>query len=200
MAGKFTHLRYDTAAYNEEVLRSTDPLLYRLDPNYAVNTRKCFAPYGPRNGQEASVAVGQQIDVDSILRGVSKIHTKSNCQQIPDPIDGYQTFTYYDCSDALESEYTRYTYPAYDIKGLTVRDLRFEYPLQDPQCQIFEDFAVNTKLAAKDNHRAIWQVPSNQRDLMPVERLGKVKQCDPSMSCEYSTYVGYATPHMERAK
>ncbi len=80
MSGKFTHLRYDQEAYNEEVGRSTDPMLYRLDPNFSVNTSKCFAPYGPRNAQEASVSVGQQIDVDSILRGVSKISTKSNRQ------------------------------------------------------------------------------------------------------------------------
>jgi|SRR5579872_329143 len=185
MAGNFTHMRYDPEAYSEEVQRSTGPVLYRLDPNYAVNTNKCFAPYGPRNGQEDSVAVGQQIDVDSILRGVSKINSKSNEQQVPDSIDGYYKFNLYDCNELLESEYTRYTFPSYDIKGLTVRDLRFEYPLFDPQCQIFEDFAVNTKLAAKDNHRAIWQIPFNQRDLYPTERLGKVKNCDVALNCKY---------------
>lgn len=185
MAGNFTHMRYDPEAYSEEVQRSTGPVLYRLDANYAVNKNKCFAPYGPRNAQEASVSVGQQIDVDSILRGVSKINSKSNEQQIPDSISGYNTFNLYDCNNLLESEYTRFTYPSYDIKGLTVRDLRFEYPLFDPQCQIFEDFSVNTRLAAKDNHRAIWQTPFNQRDLLPTERLGKVKNCDVALNCKY---------------
>ena len=105
---------------------------------------------------------------------------------MPDPISGYNTFNLYDCNDLLESEYTRYTYHAYDIKGLTVRDLRFEYPLHDPQCQIFEDFSVNTRLAAKDNHRAVWQIPFNQRDLMPTERLGKVKNCYVALNCKYN--------------
>src|SRR5271154_1789972 len=154
MAGKFTHLRYDDEAYSEEVTRSTDPMLYRLDPNYAVNCHKCFAPYGPRGAHDAADAVGQQIDVESILRGYSKISSKSNRQQVPDPLDGYKNFIRCDCSDALETEYTRYTYPAYDIRGLTVRDLRFDYPIQDPQCQIFENFEVNTRLQAKDEHRA----------------------------------------------
>ncbi len=189
MAGKFTHLRYDDEAYSEEVTRSTDPMLYRLDPNYAVNCHKCFAPYGPRGAHDAADAVGQQIDVESILRGYSKISSKSNRQQVPDPLDGYKNFIRCDCSDALETEYTRYTYPAYDIRGLTVRDLRFDYPIQDPQCQIFENFEVNTRLQAKDEHRAIWQVPFNQRDLLPTERLGKVKNCQATLNCNYAPYV-----------
>jgi hypothetical protein len=187
MAGKFTGLRYDREAYAEELERSTQPLNYRLDPNFAVNCNKCFAPYGPRNGHESSVAIGNQIDVDSILRGVNNINTKSNRQQAPIPIKQYQTATPHDCSPALEPEYTRFTYPAYDIRGLTVSDLRFEYPLQDPQCQIFENFEVNTRLQAKDNHRAIWQIPLNQRDLLPTERLGRPKTCRVSVDCDYAS-------------
>lgn len=189
MAGRFTNLKYDRDAYREEVARSTDPLLYRLDPNYAVNCNKCFAPYGPRGGQPASDVVGQQIDVDSILRGISKISTKSNRQQIPDSLSQYNKFNWCDCPEGLETEYTRYTYPAYEIRGLTTRDLRFDYPLYDPQCQIFENFAVNTRLQAKDDHRAIWQIPFNQRDLWPTERLGKVKNCSVSLNCNYAPFV-----------
>uniref|UniRef100_A0A6C0LTU2 Uncharacterized protein n=1 Tax=viral metagenome TaxID=1070528 RepID=A0A6C0LTU2_9ZZZZ len=189
MSGRFTRLRYDKEAYDEELIRSTDPMLYRLDPNYGINCKRCFAPYGPRAGAQASDSIGEQIDVDSILRGVSKISTKSNKQQIPDPISGYKLYSHVDCSDELESEYTRYTHPAYDIRGLTVRDLRFDYPLQDPQCQIFENFEVNTRLQAKDDHRAIWQVPFNQRDLLPTERLGKVKNCVVNSNCNYAPYT-----------
>ena len=189
MTGKFTHQRYDQEAYNEEVNRSTGPLLYMLDPNYAVNRRKCFAPYGPNNPQMISEAVGQQIDVDSVLRGVSKINSKSNAQQTPDSLESYQKINRNDCSDLLESEYTRYTYPAYDIRGLTTRDLRFEYPLQDPQCQIFENFEVNTRLQAKDSLRAIWQIPFNQRDLYPTKKLGNVIDCREG-SCRYAAFEG----------
>ncbi|HLX55297.1 MAG TPA: hypothetical protein VKR58_15240, partial [Aquella sp.] len=167
MAGKYTNLIYDPEAYVERTERSTDPLLYRLDANYAVNCKRCFAPYGRVGGHQGSDAVGQQIDVDSILRGVNKINSKSNRQQMPDPIDQYNLFAYNDCSDRMESEYTRYTYPAYDVRGLTTRDLNFGYPLQDPQCQIFENFAVNTRLQAKDDHRTVWQVPVNQADVLP---------------------------------
>jgi len=189
MSGEYTRLRYDTEAYMEELERSTEPLTYILDPNYAINCGKCFAPYGPRAGQQSADAPGQQVDVDSLLRGVSKINSRSNRQQVPDSIDNYSLSMREDCSPALESEYSRYTYPAYDIRGLTVRDLRFDYPLIDPQCQIFENFSVDTRLQAKDNHRAIWQVPYDQRDLLPVERLGKSTTCRTTTDCNFARYT-----------
>lgn len=188
MAGKFTGLRYDQPAYAEEVERSTNPLMYRLDPNYAVNCKRCFAPYGPRGGHQSADVIGQQVDVDSVLRGVGKVHTKSNQQQLPDCIDGFQTHMPQNCSNALESEYSRYTNPSFDIRGLNTKDLRLGYPLHDPQCQIFENFAVNTKLQAKDDHRATWQIPLNQRDLLPTERLGRVKNCSVSLNCTYAPF------------
>lgn len=188
MAGKFTNLRYDQEAYKEEVSRSTNPMIYRLDPNYAVNCNPCFAPYRPRAGHDNDVAIGQQIDVDSVLRGISKVSSKSNRRQMPDPINNYVVSTPGECSNALESEYTRYSNPSFDVKGLNVRDMRFGYPLHDPQCQIFENFEVNTRLQAKDDHRAIWQVPLNQKDLLPTERLGKVKNCTVALNCNYAPY------------
>lgn len=177
MSGQFTHLYTDREAYFEKVNRSTDPLLYRLDPNFAVNKQKCFAPYGPRAGQQASDVIGQQIEVDSVLRGISKISTKSNRQQMPDPLK-YNAYQLNDCSDYIETEYSRYITPAYDIKGLTTSDLNFDYPLYDPQCNIFENFALNTKLEAKDNFRASWQIPINQRDLFPSTHLGNNREPD----------------------
>ena len=189
MAGNYTRLNYDQEAYGQRVARSTDPMLYRLDPNYAVNSGRCFAPHGPQAAQQGSDAIGQQTDVDSILRGVTRSNTKSNQQQMPDSLDPYKLFSNPNCSNKLEPEYTRYTNPAYDIRGLTVPDLNFDYPLQDPQCQIFENFSINTKLQAKDNHRTVWQVPFNQTDLLPVERLGKVKNCSIGLRCSQPPYA-----------
>src|ERR1044071_3407878 len=112
----YTNLMYDPEAYRERLGRSTDPLLYKLDANYAVNCKRCFAPYGRVGGQQGSDVVGQQIDVDSILRGVSKINSKSNRQQIPQSLAGYQSFSWNNCSEEMEPEYTRYTYPAHDVR------------------------------------------------------------------------------------
>ena len=183
MSGKFTNMRYDREAYNEEIARSTDPLLYRINQNYAVNCSPCFAPYGPVESQGDAVVIGNKIDVDSILKGVNKVNTKINRLERPMPLDVYPTFIPGDCSNAMETQYTRYTNPAYEIKGLNSRDLRLDYPLFDPQCQIFENFEVNTRLQAKDNHRTVWQVPFNQSDLLPTERLGRVRNCTIGLNC-----------------
>lgn len=192
MVGNFTNLRYDDDAYQEEVKRSTEPMSYRLNPHYAVNCHRCFAPYGPIAGQPTSEVIGKQIDVDSVLRGFDKTNTKSNRKQVPTPLDHYALAMPGDCSDQLETEYSRFTHPSFDIRGLNVRDLRFDYPLFDPQCQIFENFEVNTRLQAKDNHRAIWMTPIDQKDLLPVERLGRVKNCPTfEVSGNYAPY----TPH-----
>ena len=190
MSGKFTGLGYDEQAYTEKLTRSTDPLMYRLDPTYAVNCNQCHAAYGLNNPTAANTPsqVGDKIDVDSVLRGITKIHSKSNAQQMPHELPKTQTKPLTDCSDALESEYSRFVTPAYDIRGLSTDDLRLSYPMHDPQCQIFENFAVNTRLQAKDNHRTIWQAPMNQRGLLPTERLGRIKNCTVSMNCTYAPY------------
>jgi hypothetical protein len=190
MAGRYTRQEYDAPAYREKIKRSTDPMNYRLDPTYAVNCESCFAEYGPRGayGAGSSIATGQQIDVESILQGYTKINSKYNEQQLPDSLEPYKRNAPRNCPPALESEYSRFTHPSYDIRGLTVPDLHFDYPLFDPQCQIFESFAVNTKLQAKDNHKSIWQIPVDQKDLFPVERLGNVKNCDVGLNCNYAKF------------
>jgi hypothetical protein len=188
MAGKFTNLRYDKEAYDEEISRSTNPLSYKLDPNYTTNCHPCFAPYGPRGGHDNSETVGDKIDVDSVLKGLHKTNSKANKDQMPIPLN-YSSQNPNECSGALETQYSRYTHPSFDIRGLNVPDMRFGYPLHDPQCQIFENFEVNTRLQAKDNHKTIWQIPLNQRDLLPTERLGKVKNCTVTLNCNYAPYI-----------
>lgn len=188
MSGIFSGLNYDKNAYQEYLARSTNPLLYRLDPNQAINCNKCFAPYGPRGGPENSVAIGNQIDVDSILRGVNKINSKSNNHQLPDSLNSYPLYAPPECDDRLEPEYTRFTYPAYDIKGLNTKDMRFEYPINDPQCHIFENFQINTRLQAKDNHKAIWQQPMSQTNALPVEKMTPKPRCRVNIECEYPRF------------
>lgn len=187
MAGNFSNLRYDNEAYNEAIQRSTNPLNYRLDPNYANNCNQCFPTYGPR-GLRNTNPISELIDTDSILHGVNQLNTKSNRRQMPEFLEERNPITLPNCPETLEQQYSRYTHPKFDIKGLNVRDLRLEYPLYDPQCNIFENFAVNTRLQAKDNHRTVWQIPFNQKDLLPTERLGRIKNCDVSLNCNYAPF------------
>lgn len=185
MSGNFTHLKYDQAAFKEQIKRSTDPLIYKLDPNYNTNYNKCFSANYPRNGNDVPDIIGKKIDVDSILRGYNKINTKSNEQEKLPPLSMFKTEIVNDCPSNIETEYTRHTNPSFD-RSLNVHDLRLEYPLHDPQCQIFENFEINTRLEAKDNHKATWQIPLNQQHLFPVENLNKTKTC--KTICTYAPY------------
>lgn len=187
MSGKFTKMRYDQSAYDDEVARSTNPLLYRLDPNFANNCNQCYMQHGPSGGHIHNLDAGKRIDVDSILRGISKINTKSNIRQVPDSLAEYHTAPK-QCSNGLEATHSRYTHPVYEIKGLASNDMRFDYPLHDPQCNIFENFAVNSRLQAKDDHRTEWQSPIDQRDSLPRERVNGPKKCTVSFNCGYAPY------------
>ena len=189
MAGKLTNLRYDKNASNENVRRSTNQMMYMIDPNFANNCNPCLATHGPHNGHHYTVDDGEKIDIDSILKNMNKINSKSNVQQMPTPLNQYNKHTPKECSNALEQNNSRYTHPANEIRGLNVSDMRLSYPLHDPQCNIFEDFSVNTRLQAKDNHKTIWQVPIDQRASLPTERLGRVKNCTLTVNCNYAPYT-----------
>lgn len=183
MSGNFTNLIYDKQAYNEQLERSTRPMEYRLDPNYYNSCKPCYSSYGSDRGHAPTMDIGDQIDVDSILKGITKINSKSNAHQIPDSVNQYRTKIPTDCGHRMDSEHTRYTNPSYDIRGLNVPDMRFSYPLHDPQCNIFEPFAVNTRLQAKDNHRTPWQIPIDQSAALPVEKK-RAKRCRVTINCD----------------
>ena len=181
MASALTSLKHDLDTYHENLQRSTYSLNYRLDPTESINCNTCFAPNGSFGDQRA--VREKQIDVDSVLKGLSKKNSKSNAKQMSHfPIAG-KNIPLRDCSNALETEYTRYTNPSYDIKGLTTSDMRFGYPLHDPQCNIFQNFEVNTRLQSKDNYRAVWQTPFDQRSAFPQEKINPRKKCNIIFNC-----------------
>lgn len=186
MSGQFTGLKYDPAAYSEAVNRSTNQLTYRLDPNYVINCGRCIPNIG--TSQFNKPELNNKIDVDSILRGYTKIKSKSNQEKLPDSIKSYNITPLPSCDSKMEPIYTRYDHPVQDVKGKQVDDLRLSYPLHDPQCNIFERFDVDTRLQAKDNHRANWQMPMDQSGLLPTEKLGKNKRLECHTSCKFAPY------------
>jgi hypothetical protein len=171
MAGALTRLHYDTQTEWERNLRQANLLCRQLDSHFSVNKTRCFSPYASSRQQPTQpIHSKSQVDIESTIRGFNKIHSKSNTHQVPDPLDEFLTEVLDNCPDGLETEYTRYTYPAYEIKGLTVSDMRLDYPLKDPQCQIFESFASNTRLQARDSFRADYQEPLDQSQALPNYR------------------------------
>jgi hypothetical protein len=159
MAGMFTRLSDDYEAHRERTQRSTGHLPHSLEASRFYNCNSCLSSYGGVNGGGINTTFGRQIDADSVLRGFDRYATKSNSQNAPHSIQSFQLGKIPECSSRLESQYTRFTHPAYEIKGLTTCDMRMDYLNRDPQCHIFENFAVNTSLMAKDKHVPTWQEP-----------------------------------------
>ena len=212
MAGQFTGLIYDNDVTNQRVKQSTGSLNYRLDPLAVNNCYPCYEPRGlPGSGN--NYRVSDIIDTDTFLRqnngnkyrSFTSYNPRNNsCDDLipPEAFDSFDSnyervqpkprhMGLRDCpTDALESVSTRLMDPAFNIKGMGPKDMRFEYPLHDPQCNIFEDFQINTRLEAKDNHRAKWPKMIDQTPFFPVERKNRYKNCTVMVNCEqpYAEY------------
>lgn len=171
MSGNFTKPLYDKCAYEKKVRESVDPANYRLDPNYSTNCNQCWSPYGmPYDG----IVGTSLVDIDSMLRGMCPSVTPSFKSDISAS----------SCPKNFDTEYSRISDPNYATRGCVVDQPRLDFPLFDPQCQIFENFHVNTRLQAKDNHVAVWQQPLDQTNTLPPKPTRKPISCKVKVNCE----------------
>lgn len=159
MAGLFTRLNYDNDAYREKNNRSTYNLGYRINNNYSN--------YGNTNTQNY---MSNNIDTDSNLRGINRINTKSNENSKSHMPSGLMEWDgrSQNSNRNLETEYSRFTHPKHDIRGNENQNMRLGFPLHNPQCNIFENTQINTRLEAKDNFVATWQTPMDQSSILPT--------------------------------
>lgn len=178
-----TRKRYDECSTNLYYKQSTNPLAYKLSPDFANNCNKCYSDFGPR-GQNMNVSVitnQHLVDVDSLLTNRSKI--ASDCKDgLVTDIDFNQHIKYNlpKCDRFMDRTDTRLTHPLHNYRGMTI-DWSFEPRVggRDEQCNIFWDFAENTQLTAKDNYRPDIPVPMDPCNTLPKERAKKTKQCVP---------------------
>jgi hypothetical protein len=178
--GHSSKLIYDECAYQDRLQERTDPLLYRLDPNQIHNCDQCLSFLGPRSsfmGQGVSTAVGHPVataqylsDVESILS--NRNLPKSKCKNAEmNPIDVTKMDLKHlpSCTGYLDPMASRLSYPPFNIREMPIN--RFYNLPQNPQEPIFYNFAVNTKLDAKDNF---------------VFDLNRLKKKDPTSPTEYT--------------
>ncbi len=177
--GHSSRLGYDRCAYSDRMQESVGPLGYRLDPNSQENCNQCLSTLGPRSsymGQGVSTTVGSSIatsqklvDVESILTNRNVKTTKCRRDGVnPINVTKYGVKNLSICNDFLNPLSSRLTYPAANYRDMAVN--RFYDLDRNPQINIFYDFAVNTKLEAKDNF--VMNIPNmwaNQMQLDPVQ-------------------------------
>ena len=184
--GHSSKLIYDKCYYDDYLSESVAPILYQLDPNRINNCNACLSVFGPRSsyyGYGVSTTMGHTtapaqdlVDVESILSNRNVIASKCKDGKVND-IDVTQFHLQHPriCNDTLDPIATHLTNPPQNYRGMTIN--RF-YNLNKPaQANIYWDFAVNTKLEAKDNYRE--RVPRLIRydPALPRELYGRNKPC-----------------------
>ena len=188
--GHSSRLAYDDATYVDRLHESTDPLLYRVNRTQMYNCDNCLSVLGPRGGSKnpaisrvnkGGLAPAQDLaDLESIMTNRNVRLSKARTGHV-NPIDvtKYKLNHNRICNDTLNPESTRLSYPAMMYRETSIN--RFYDLPQNPQEPIFWDFAVDTKLEAKDNYNP--NVPQLWGDrVQPVERTGAVRTC--GISCE----------------
>lgn len=184
--GHSSRLSYDSNTYNDRLIESTDPLLYRVNRNHMYNCENCLSVLGPRGCNrnpaisrvnQNGIAPAQELtDLESLLTNRNVPLSKSRVAHV-NPVDVTQFKLYHNriCNDSLNPENTRLSYPAALYRDVSVN--RFYDLNQNPQEPIFWDFSVDTRLEAKDNFNP--NVPVLWPQLAgPTEVTGRANRCN----------------------
>lgn len=186
--GHSSRLPYDRCAYDDRLSESVGPLIYKLNPNQINSCDACLSVFGPRTSQGAasygvSSTVGhvtapsqQLVDVESILSNRNVIASKCKDGKVNDiDVTKFQLQHARVCNDFLDPIATHLTNPPQNYRGMSIN--RFFNLPKNPQANIFWDFAVNTKLEAKDNYHE--RVPRliKYDPTLPREFTGSNKPC-----------------------
>ncbi len=173
--GFFSSLSYDENAYVEQVEREVGPGHYRLDENAFFNKNVCLPEYSIVGTRNSSYNPKMAVDIDSALTNRTKVLTKSAKYGQPTDLNNIPLIVPPDCNNFLYSEPTRFSHPAYSIKGVAAD--RFVHLISDPQCNIFFNFETNTRREARDKDVQIFQLPvESNKDLRPTNSLGNPKK------------------------
>lgn len=193
--GHSSRLPYDNRAYADQLEESTSPGQYRLDTNWCYNCNGCLQTLGPRGADGVSTLVGNTVapsqklvDFESIMSNRNVKSSKEKSGKV-NPVDlkKYKLQHYNVCNNYLDPQYSRLTYPAESYRGVPIN--RFYNLHNDPQENIFYDFAVNTSLEAKDNW--VPEVPEPMKrgkypNPVPGKNKGCVLMCDSDGACNAS--------------
>lgn len=202
MIGHSSKLIYDEQAYEDKLAESVSPLGYTLNPYHTTNCNACLSVFGPRaglmgegvstiipTGSTRRIApVNDVVDIESILTNRNLKLSKTKMGQVNDIDVTKFKLTHSDiCNDFLNPLSTKLTYPSYELRSASIN--RFYDLHKNPQEAIFYNFAIDTRLEAKDNF--VIQPPKIQKvDLaQPGEYVGKELNEFKSRSNKYNNKI-----------
>lgn len=186
--GHSSRLPYDKCAYNDYLSESVGPLSYKLNPHQINNCQSCLSVFGPRpSGGARSYGVSSTVghvtapsqglvDVESILSNRNVVASKCKDGKVNDiDVTKFHLQHARTCNDFLDPISSHLTHPSQNYRGMSIN--RF-YNLHKPaQTNIFYNWAVNTKLEAKDNYRERIPRLIKYDPTLPKEIEGKSKPC-----------------------
>jgi hypothetical protein len=182
--GVSSSLSYDQDFIQDDITQSTAPLMSILDPNRVKSCNQCLSYFGPRaghNGWGDSIPLAnpgltpaqQLVDIDSIMsnRNVKQDKSKKGHVNTVD-VFKFKTYDANICNRDLDPLSTISTFPKQLYREMSIN--RFYDLNNNPQVNIYYDWAVNSKLEAKDNYDYPYPFSITNDDSLPVANNQKV--------------------------
>ena len=81
----FNRLQYDNCAYTHQLHESVGTLAYILDPSRYENCNKCRMEFGLVGGTNVSHIKGNLVDLETDLKGITRLATKCPTKKYLNP-------------------------------------------------------------------------------------------------------------------
>jgi len=184
----FNRTKYDNAAYDLQMGRSTAPGDYRLYAPFAENCNQCYSYTGPIGAKSDVSLVKKPMDLcfkdmadaESQLSWRNQRLGKTNEQS--NPLANVKLEHKPVCSNKLTPEDTRFTHPLDNYRGMSLTDLMLEpYLHVNPQCHVQESgdrIGLNSRLYSKDTYKLGPQEFWDKGEALPKEIPTAKQTCD----------------------
>ncbi len=183
-----TRQSYDRDAYSDRVKQSIGEMGFTLDLNRVENNERCMTYNGPRH-KNAYYAYKptELVDIDSVLSNRTFVNTQGVAKRrdqygVGDKLMEKNNNKYFpkECNNFLDAEDSRFTHPKDWYRGL---GFDVFYPLhKDPQCGVFWNFELNTRLYSRDTIFPKLPEPIDGNKVV-LKPLGPRKDCGIKLNC-----------------
>ena len=200
--GISSRLDFDPDFIRDDIEQSTAPIMSVLDPNRVKNCNQCLSLNGPRashNGWGDSIPIANPsvtpaqdlIDIDSIMsnRNVRQDRSKKGHVNMVD-VFKFKTYDSKICDRGLDPLNSTLTYPKQLYREMSIN--RFYDLNNNPQTNIYYDWAINSQLEAKDNYDYPYPFFIGQDNSLPKAVRGPNSQANPEYptNCSPKVYEG----------
>ena len=176
MSSHFGRLTYDQCYIDEETKQSTMPGDYKLYHGQSNHDNVCHSLNGPRNdrmrnsSENSKNTLADRTEMESMLS--NRDLPASKCSKGRTVADKRKALArnlqhHVVCDDYLNSQHSRLNEPIDNFRGLSTIDLQLDFPIIEPQNNVFyghnetvlpkqdmnSRFGNNTRLEAKDTYK-----------------------------------------------